>query len=97
MDRHPKQRGFIEVDAIYPSRQTDREFGLSLMAVWTFKFEAENAPEFINPFEPLEISVEAENWADASGLAAGDFMLRIPRPQDFDFTYVTANLIAVEY
>jgi hypothetical protein len=68
------------------------------MAVWTFKFEAANAPELINPLKnPLEISVEAENWANASGMAAVEFMSRIPSPQDFDFTYVTATLITVEY
>jgi hypothetical protein len=68
------------------------------MAVWTFKFEGANAPEFRNPLEnPLEISVEAENWADASGKAAGEFMGLIPSPQDFDFTYVTATLITVKY
>jgi hypothetical protein len=93
MDCHPKQRGFIEVDTVYQSIQTAREFSLSLMTVWKFKFET---AKVIEGNKHLEISVEAENWPDASGDAAREFMKQNPEYQNGDFVSVTAVLISVE-
>jgi hypothetical protein len=93
MDRHPKQRGFIEVDTIYQSIQTAPELSLSLMAVWKFRFET---AKVLEGNEHLEISVEAEDWPNATGNAAREFMAQNPQYQNGDFVSVTAVLISVE-
>jgi hypothetical protein len=62
------------------------------MAAWDFVFEVANVMEENRSFP---ISVEAENWADASGQAADSFMQQNPGYQNGDFTSVTARLTSV--
>ncbi|MEB3335114.1 MAG: hypothetical protein VKP70_09030 [Cyanobacteriota bacterium] len=62
------------------------------MAIWKFNFET----EFGDKKRPHPISVEADNWADASGKAAEKFMNQNPNLAAIDFTSVTASLISVE-
>jgi hypothetical protein len=62
------------------------------MTIWKFNFET----EFGGKKDHYQISVEADNWADASGKAADKFMNQNPNLAAIDFTSVIARLISVE-
>jgi hypothetical protein len=63
------------------------------MAAWSFWFEVTKVLEAKKRFE---ISVLADNWSDASGNAACEFMKLHPEYRDADFTSVTSGLISVK-
>jgi hypothetical protein len=85
--------GYVFVDTLYQSRQTACELSLILVAVWSFGFEV---TKVLEPKKHFEISVVADNWSDASGNAAYEFMKQNPEYQGADFTSVTSRLISVE-
>jgi hypothetical protein len=60
------------------------------VAVWTFRFEVR---KLLEGNQHLDVSVEADNWTDASSKAGYEFIQKYPEHMGDDYISIIGNRV----